>query len=58
MPDKGTQTRPNKFKRFLARLREVTPVVEFIEGVLGIVAVIIALLIVLPFTTLLFERNG
>jgi len=58
MPDKGTQTRANKWRRFLARLREATPVVEFIEGVLGIVAVIIALFVIVPFTTLLFERNG
>lgn len=48
MPDRGTQTRPSKFKRFIRRVREAEVVVEFLSAIAGFVAIIVGLLVVFP----------
>jgi len=48
MPEKGTQTKPSKWKRFLNRVREADVIVETLSALAGLVAAILALLVVFP----------
>lgn len=55
MPDRGTQTRASRFKRFIRRVRDAEVVVEFCSAVAGFVAIIIGLLVILPLSANVFS---